>query len=186
MPSCAECRGLNGVLSASTATTAVPPNAPFPAEPSRDTVVAATAETDHSPFIAVSVVTPTIAMRAPFFRRWPAVMVATIGVALVPEVMRMPRAADEIVPRLTCFMDIFSSPHRDRPGDPRRKMAILLRRQRNRAAYPVRRWTPTTHRVEPRRSAETLGECAFYRVNCKRLPRGPGFAPKRSGGTYLA
>jgi hypothetical protein len=96
--------------SASTATTAVPPNAPLPAEPSRLAVVAATDESDHSPFIEVSVVTPTIAMRAPFFRRWPAVMVATIGVALVPPVMRMPRAADEMVPRLTCFMDICSSP----------------------------------------------------------------------------
>jgi hypothetical protein len=87
----------------------VPPKAPLPAEPVRFAVVAATVSTDQSPFIAVRVVTPWTAMRSPFFRRWPAVMVATIGVAFVPPVMRMPRAAERQVPRLRCLMDIVLS-----------------------------------------------------------------------------
>jgi hypothetical protein len=105
-----ECRGRNGVRSHSTATTAVPPKAPLPAEPVRFAVVAATVSTDHSPFIAVRVVTPCDAMRSPFFRRWPAVIVATIGVAFVPPVMRMPRVVPPMAePRLRCLMDMVHS-----------------------------------------------------------------------------
>jgi hypothetical protein len=48
----AEWRGLNGVRSHRTATTAVPPKAPLPTEPVRLSVVAATVSTEKSPFIA--------------------------------------------------------------------------------------------------------------------------------------
>jgi hypothetical protein len=110
---------LNGVRSHSTATTAVPPKAPLPTEPVRFAVVAATVSTENSPFMLVSVVTPAMAMRSPFFRRWPAVMVATIGVAFVPPVMRMPRAAELIVPRLRCLMLMVLSLQRgERPRNP--------------------------------------------------------------------
>jgi hypothetical protein len=57
------------------------------------------------------------------------VIVATIGVAFVPPVIRMPRAADEQVPRLLCLMDMFLFLVPRNPRLWRRSVTVLLRRQ---------------------------------------------------------